>query len=170
MNVLVVCGTAPCFNEDIKNLSILCKEGSCDFMAAGIDAFKRPLPWKYVASGHIEDLSLIKTYAGLHEVKGYKLIHYQPLNGVDIVMQLDMWEGGSSALLGVLAGIKEGYEKIVLCGCPMEGANPGHPGADYSMFQNKWTETVGILGNYVRSMSGFTMQLLGKPTKWWLNE
>jgi hypothetical protein len=138
-------------------------------MAAGMDAFKRPLPWKYVASGHYEDLSFIRAYVDLHKLKDYKLIHYEKHVGVDIVMPLDMWEGGSSALLGVLAGIKLGYHKIVLCGCPMEGANPGHPGADYSMFQGKWTESVSVLCNYVRSMSGFTLKLLGNPDEVWLN-
>ena len=173
MNILIVCGTAPCLEEDINNLRMIVTDGKqlgCDLMAAGIDAFKRPVPWKYVASGHFEDLSLIKDYAGLHKLKGYELIHYQPQVGVDIVVPLDMWEGGSSALLGVMAGIKEGYKKIVLCGCPMEGANPGHPGADYSMFQGKWTESVPVLCNYVRSMSGFTMKLLGSATEEWLRD
>jgi len=170
MNTLVILGTAPCIEEDITNLSAMTKEGDCDLMAAGLDSFKRPVPWKYVASGHYEDLSLINSYAGLHGLKGYKLIHYQLRVGVDIVVSLDVWEGGSSALLGVIAGIREGYKKIVLCGCPMEGANPGHPGADYSMFQGKWTESVSLLCNYVRSMSGFTMKLLGAPTEEWLNE
>jgi hypothetical protein len=137
-------------------------------MAAGIDAFKFPLPWKYAATGHYEDLPDIRAYAKDHKIKGYKLIHYEPSPGVDIVVPRETWEGGSSALMGVMAGIKEGYKKIVLCGCPMEGPNPGHPGADYSMFQGKWTESVSILHQYVRSMSGFTMRLLGKPEAWWL--
>lgn len=173
MNILVVCGSAPCLEEDIKDFKgfyTTDKQIGCDLMAAGLDAFKCPLPWKYVASGHTEDLSSIKAYAGLRKQTGYKLIHYQKHIGVDIVVPLDVWEGGSSALLGVMAGIKLGYNKIVLCGVPLQGANPGHPGADYSMFQGRWTEIVSVLCNYVRSMSGWTRQLLGYPTAEWLNE
>jgi hypothetical protein len=169
MNTLVIMGTAPCLDEDIKNLAEITKGGDCDLMAAGMDAFKRPVPWKYVASGHYEDLPFIKAYAGLHKIKGYKLIHYQLQVGVDIIIPLDMWERGSSALLGVMAARKEGYLKIVLCGCPMEGPNPGHKGADYSMFQGRWTESVSVLHPYVRSMSGFTKKLLSAPDEEWLN-
>jgi hypothetical protein len=162
--VLIIVGSAPCAIEDILNFSTLGND-ECDFMAVGMDAFKSP-----VASGHTEDLSSIKAYAGLRKQKGYELIHYQPLKGVDIVVPLDMWEGGSSALMGVMAALKLGYNKIVLCGVPLEGPNPGHPGADYSMFQGKWTESVSVLCHYVRSMSGFTKGLLGEPTKEWLND
>jgi hypothetical protein len=71
--------------------------------------------------------------------------------------------------MGVMSAMTLGYRKIVLCGVPLEGPNPGHPGADYSMFQGKWTESVSVLCNYVRSMSGFTLKLLGNPDEVWLN-
>ena len=173
MNILIVCGSAPCLEEDINKLKSFYTTDTqigCDLMAAGMDAFKRPVPWKYVASGHFEDLSLIQSYAGLHDLKGYKLIHYQPQVGVDIIEPLEAWEGGSSALLGVFAALGLGYKKIVLCGCPMEGPNPGHPGADYSMFQERWIKEHLALVPYVRSMSGFTKELLGSPDEEWLRD
>jgi hypothetical protein len=171
MNLLIVCGSAPCLQEDINKLKSFFTTANqipCDLMAIGLDAFKQPVPWKYVATGHFEDLPFIKAYAGLHKQKAYKLIHYQRQVGVDIVEPRETWEGGSSALLGVMAAIKLGYTKIVLCGCPMQGANPGHPGADYSMFQSKWEEKKDELLLTVRSMSGFTRVLLGMPTEEWL--
>src|SRR5664280_2396480 len=128
MNILVVCGTAPCLEEDINKLKSFYttdKQIGCDLMAAGLDAFKRPVPWSFVASGHFEDLHLIKAYAVLHKLKDYKVIHYQPQIGVNIIVPLVLWEGGSSALLGVMAALGLGYKKIVLCGVPLVGDNPG---------------------------------------------
>jgi len=172
MDILILCGTAPFIDFDIVKLkSMFNKDDKVNghLMAVGLDAFKRPVPWKYVVTGHFEDFEFISKYAGLHKQKDYLLIHQQPQVGVDIVIPLEEWEGGSSALMGVMAGLRIGYKKIVLCGCPMEGANPNHPGADYSMFQSKWVEKREELFN-VRSMSGFTADLLGEPTREWLLE
>lgn len=169
MKLLVVCGSAPCLKEDLETLGELYR-GKVDFMAVGLDVAMRPVAWKYIATGHFEDIQFIHQYAALHNLKGYKLIHHNKQLGVDIIEPLENWVGGSSALLGVVAALKLGYNKIVLCGCPMAGPNPGHPGADYSMFQDRWVkEAVGI-SPHVRSMSGFTKDLLGSPEGEWLNE
>jgi hypothetical protein len=168
--LLFVIGSAPCCKEDLDRLKAMFPEDqkvSADLMAIGLDVFKNPAPWAYVASGEIGDITFIQEYKKLHGQRGCKVISYEPFPGVDIVLNRIFWEGGSSALLGCLAGIRRGYEKIVLIGCPMQGANPNHPGADYSMFQAKWIEEKGQLSK-VRSMSGFTMELLGEPTKEWM--
>ena len=162
MNVLIIVGTAPCCKDDLRDFIHL-YDGRCDFMAAGKDAAKLPIFWAYVATGHAEDIPDIqKTTAG-------KIIHYEQAPGVDIVQAWDITGiTGSSAHLGALAALALGYKKIVLCGCPLHGPNPGHPGADYKMFQDRWIQTKEVLLPYVRSMSGFTKGLLGAPEKDWL--
>lgn len=159
--VLLVVGSAPCAEEDILNFSLLWKD-TCNFMAVGKDAAKLPCTWLYGVTGHSEDISELRRYCPI-------IIHQEPRPSVDITHPLSAWEGGSSALMGVMSAMTLGYRKIVLCGVPLEGPNPGHPGADYSMFQGKWTENVSVLCNYVRSMSGFTLKLLGNPDEVWLN-
>ena len=84
---------------------------------------------------------------------------------------------GSSALFATLAGLEMGYEKIILAGCPLDCE--GH----FYFAQSK--ETLGpIWLGYdfmawidfremekpVRSMSGYTAKILGRPTKEWQNE
>ena len=83
---------------------------------------------------------------------------------------------GSSALFATLASLAMGYTRIVLAGCPLD--TEGH----YYFQQSK--ETLGPIwlgwdfmawidfaemeeAQQVRSMSGYTAKILGKPTKEW---
>jgi hypothetical protein len=172
MKLLLVAGSAPCLQEDalrFKGLATEDMKGECHLMCIGLDAFKKNFqPWTYVVTGHFEDIFFIKEYAKLQHRNGFKIIHQSVNQDVKIAVPLDQWNGGSSALMGVIAGLGLGYNKIVLCGCPMEGPNPGHPGADYSMFQEKWIKEYLKLIPMVKSMSGFTKDLLGEPTAEWL--
>jgi hypothetical protein len=65
-----------------------------------------------------------------------------------------------------------GYKKIILCGCPMQGSNLTAPKkAQYNCFQEGWLLFAKkMFEDKVRSMSGWTKDFLGYPTKEWLNE
>ena len=86
-----------------------------------------------------------------------------------------MWHG-SSALFGVLCCIAMGYQKIVLAGAPLDGK--GHwyytdiPGPKWTgeTYQAWFEFAAAKKAEMVKSMSGYTAQLLGKPSKKWLNE
>jgi hypothetical protein len=83
----------------------------------------------------------------------------------------DSW-AGSSGLFAVKVGLIEGFERIVLAGVPMQAAR-GHiedaaPWTDCSSFTSGWHIQRKLLGLFVRSMSGWTAELLGKPTRAWL--
>ena len=70
---------------------------------------------------------------------------------------------GSSAMLGLKVGLRLGYRKIILAGVPI---NEGH----YAAFQVGWRLNADLLRRCpVRSMSGFTRELLGEYTEEWLN-
>ncbi len=73
---------------------------------------------------------------------------------------------GSSSLLATKAMIKQGFDKIVLCGCPLEGTNKDN--LSYTQFQRGWMKHRVSLGDKVRSMSGWTKEFLGEPTKEWV--
>jgi hypothetical protein len=167
MNTLIIIGAAPNAIDDLSQF-VKINDKDCDYMAVGVDAVIYPINWQYVATGHKEDIPSIKSIVELNGCAP-KIISYDPFPFVEVVEPLEGWEGGSSALLGTLAALKEGYTKIVLCGCPLEGPNHNHPGADYKMFQAKWDSLLDTLWPYIKSMSGHTKDIFGLPTVEWLN-
>ena len=84
---------------------------------------------------------------------------------------------GSSSLYAIKCLMKEGYEKIILCGCPMD-SNAGHLepdakkrfGKSAEHFKKGWGQALPFIGENVRSMSGWTRELLGEPDRGWLHE
>ena len=86
----------------------------------------------------------------------------------------DMWHG-STALFAVLTSLAMEYERIVLAGAPLDlkghwhdlpgVTGPGWTGQTYMA----WLDfAVTPDSSKVRSMSGYTAQILGRPTKEWL--
>lgn len=83
-----------------------------------------------------------------------------------------LWHG-SSALFAVLCCIAMGYQKIVLAGAPLDGK--GHwyytdiPGPKWTgESYQAWFEFAACeQANMVKSLSGYTKQLLGEPTEGW---
>lgn len=86
---------------------------------------------------------------------------------------------GSSGALGVSVakavmaenGVSEKDARIVLCGLPLTNG-PHYYGGEHDFtwekqYQSRWQQNQDKLTN-VRSMSGWTADLLGKPTKAWL--
>jgi hypothetical protein len=82
--------------------------------------------------------------------------------------------GGSSGLLGT-EGALAVADRIVLCGIPLDPGQVhykrprrgGWPPA--KMYRLAWNEVYPKLKDRVRSMSGWTKELLGAPTVEWLN-
>jgi hypothetical protein len=160
---LIVMGSAPCAKEDYeKAISMI--ESDYDILGVGIDYCKVDKPIKYFATYHTKDLpSMQDKFCTI-------ICHRQYNNMVDIVRGIDVRKepSGSSALLGTLVAIDQGYSKIILCGCPLEGKNIKEQ--PYKMFWGGWRYHYEGVKWFVRSMSGWTMRLLGEPTKLWVND
>lgn len=83
-------------------------------------------------------------------------------------------DSGSSGLFGVKVALEDfGFSKIICCGIPMEiwGAHfrtPNQPWATAHRFRVAWEQALPHLSGRVRSMSGWTAGLLGKPDEAWL--
>jgi len=80
---------------------------------------------------------------------------------------------GSSGLLAVKIGLLEGFGRIVLAGVPME-ASAGHykRGQTWQQaprYRSGWTAHKDEMLGTVRSLSGWTRELLGAPDADWLN-
>ena len=158
---LIIIGSAPCFGDDL--LKVLNKVWGWDYMAIGLDAIDKHLGHiGFMATYHPDDIK--PAFSKREHVNGntdYQVISHVEKEGVDIVYPYKA-PSGSSALLGVLAGIKLGYDKIILCGCPMDGA--------YEQFRQGWQAHLDEYVGKVRSMSGWTKNFLGEPTGEWLAE
>lgn len=96
------------------------------------------------------------------------------------IVKTTVWHGldigGTSSMFGVRVGIALGYDKIILAGVPLDGAgyfflpptkNISNHGDRAT--QITWERQKEFLSERVRAMSGFTKNLLGEPTKEWLN-
>lgn len=86
---------------------------------------------------------------------------------------------GTSANLAFKIGLALDYSRIVLAGCPMDNSGnwykPLIPENDVKKYKDhrahlgKWMEiATRPVGRFVRSMSGNTADLLGRPTREWL--
>ncbi|MCK5616765.1 hypothetical protein KAR91_83660, partial [Candidatus Pacearchaeota archaeon] len=86
-----------------------------------------------------------------------------------------VWHG-SSALFAVLCCIAMGYTKIVLAGAPLDGKghwyDPHIKGPRWTCeTYQAWFEFAACeQANMVKSLSGYTAQLLGEPVEEWLYE
>jgi hypothetical protein len=81
--------------------------------------------------------------------------------------------GGSSGLLTVKVLLEEGFDRIVLAGVPLNshGAHfyaPNELWRTAVQFRKAWNAHLGELRGKVKSMRGWTRELLGEPTREWL--
>jgi hypothetical protein len=174
---LMIIGSAPCAQEDLSvfdRMAVPVCHGidPFDYMAVGLsslDVVDRN--FKYIANNHPVNIPKIRQIMKeRHEAAGgnwqYQIIGPAPDPGVDIVEPYRP-PTGSSAITGALAAIRMGYEKIILIGCPLTGKSPtgGNP---YEEFRAGWEAKKDELTGKVKSMSGFTRELLGEPTGEWL--
>lgn len=79
---------------------------------------------------------------------------------------------GSTGLLGVKALLEEGFDRIVLAGIPMTAEQSHYyspkPWSSAPSFRKGWVRYQKQIAPFVKSMSGWTMELLGAPTAEWL--
>lgn len=83
--------------------------------------------------------------------------------------------GGSSGMLATFAALRIGASKVILCGIPIDPAmrhyhehKRGAAWKEASKYQRHWKDSVVEFRDRVRSMSGWTAELLGTPSKSWL--
>ncbi len=82
--------------------------------------------------------------------------------------------GGSSGLFSVRVLRHEGFTRIVLAGVPVS-IEAGHivrqkPWNAAKHYWKGWTKHKSEIAPFVRSMSGWTKELLGAPDKHWLGQ
>jgi hypothetical protein len=181
---LVITGSAPCVLDDLASIP---DRARFDFMliGAGSPATLNIRNLAYHVS-HENDFAAIRERRGSNGLNtDYETFSNRQHPGVDHVLA-DLTPptcspgcqprlgsndprnhhhySGSSAMLGLKIALRLGYKKIILAGVPL---NKGQ----YFNFQVGWRWIADLLRCCpVRSMSGFTMEILGKYTEEWLND
>jgi len=182
-DIIIVIGIAPCLEEDLFNIT----SSSLylfDYMAIGVDCSDRVLfDIQHAASYHPDEfIEFKKRRKSIGANLNYET--HSHMNGrlnkgnntFEEVLVNHIWPlvakhpySGSSSLLGCQAAIGLGYNKVIMCGCPMTGQNPNKKSHYYDVFQQGWIKFApSMFGNKVKSMSGWTKEFLGCPTEEWL--
>jgi hypothetical protein len=156
----IILGSAPCAAADLRAIPEAVRRAA-DIIAVGVDALAlSPLPIKYITTYHPEDVPEIKT-----RCPNAVIVAHVAAPGVDVVEPYTP-PSGSSALCGALFALRAGYERIILCGCPLTGK--AKAGNDYAAFREGWEKKKDLVAEKVRSMSGWTKTFLGAPPQDWL--
>lgn len=167
-------GDAKCLQADLAAASKLCDyDAVCACNNAGLHYKGRldywvtlhPLPARYWPG--MTDALRRRLKEGRNRPQTWA---HKASGGVD--RYISDW-AGSSGLFGVRVLLEEGFERIVLCGVPMnrEGAHfydESRPWDTAGSFHKGWEKHMDILRPHVRSMSGWTLTRLGAPTPEWL--
>jgi hypothetical protein len=160
MKPLLILGSAPCLREDLAAALVLVEDP--DFMIIG------PKPYtmlggavkpQYMACYHPKFIPEMKSEMGADVVA----ISHQNRPGVDMVVEYKR-PSGSSALLGVQAALLLGYDRIILCGCPLSDRRYNR------QYSPGWKVAFDDVVGRVKSMSGWTAELLGEPDQNFIGE
>lgn len=84
---------------------------------------------------------------------------------------LDNW-GGSSGLFAVQVAAEVGADRVVACGMPLDRSPHYHGRAEWDAadaFRPAWERRIDEMAD-VRSMSGWTAELVGRPDADWIRE
>jgi len=157
-------------------------EGIVDYdtMCVNYSALICPHPFEHYAAGdaHMSDMQRI---AKSLPQKVIKHAWNAGCPGFDVRWMRNGRGGwnGTSANLAVKIGLSLDYTRIVLAGCPMDNSgnwykpmlknNDIKANKDHRHHLWKWCEiATRPIGKFIRSMSGNTADLLGRPTREWL--
>lgn len=111
----------------------------------------------------------------------YQTIYFERMKGkpapkIDHVIEY-RWphlDSGSSGLYAVKALLDLGFDRIVLAGVPMTQGG-GHflrqePWDAHNRFRGAWVGAIPHIAGKVKSMSGWTQEILGSPSPEWLTQ
>jgi hypothetical protein len=174
---LVVMGTGRCLWDDLAMV-----KGNPDYMAINMSGCFVPKKISHWASKHPGGLPY---YIGLYHENFYPTdtdngnfnfmahifrpqIYSHAPERAEVIWDFAGRDDGSSSMFGVMVGLVLGYDPIWLAGVPIDGSGrfydpPGMAPFDYGYYQQFWSAKVPIFENRVKSFSGFTATLLGKP-------
>lgn len=155
----IILGGAACVWKDLQQL----QPWPADIIGineAGRDYTGRLAHWVTL---HPEKLG--RWRAGRAGNQDYQAHAHRRATGCGPVVLHNHW-GGSSGLFAVKVALELQYTEIVLCGVPMDPQPHYHrPGRwpAFRLYRRHWAKHLDQIAPHVRSMSGWTRELLGAP-------
>lgn len=174
MTIALVLGGARCVYDDIAAAQKLV---TTDIVVAVKDigiTWPTPHYWATLHPERVPKELAERRRSGLPDPIAIYTYNKRIPKGIDLPYHVVDLKGGSSGLLGVMVAL-EVADKAVVCGVPLDPRQPhyrrpkkqGWPPA--TMYRIAWKQVHSKLKDRVRSMSGWTRELLGEPTAEWVN-
>lgn len=172
--VAVIAGSAEClWNDRDELLKIMAIDRGVIVDVACINhtAIHWPNAFKFWISWHTE------LFAELKDRVSCGPITIGPDDTIEVAYMKTFpgFMASDSSLYAVKVLLDMDYDRIILCGVPLDNTRKFYdaPGAELpqhasSNIQKAWKFEAKSFNDRVRSMSGNTMRLLGKPTEKWL--
>jgi hypothetical protein len=169
----VVVGSAPCRDDDLERLN----GAAADFIAVNRAGIVLPRVDHWISiHGEFLVKDLDRRIAAGRDLPRVVVGNF--MNG-NHDQRLVRWEvcpyPGSSSMYAVRWALFWGYRRIVLCGVPLTGDQTLHPDGTttkeckgYHVYYDGWEvvmKRIPELTDYVRSMSGWTRETFGEPTR-----
>ena len=179
--VLLIVGDATGVMDDLAKFIEICPDGF-DTMAINYSA--KLIPWQiqhFIAGdSHMEDMQRMAQRLPDECLKHCWNPKSDGFNIRWLKNGITGWNG-TTANLGIKIGIALGYTRIVLAGVPMDDSGNWYcrlipdddikQGKDHRSHLWKWNEIASRpISRLIRSMSGNTAELLGQPTREWIEE
>lgn len=188
MRTLIVCGSAPCLFDDYNNVSpwddVMLVNGACTALSVA----------EHMLAGHTDKAEAFvaarrKTFPEAKPIRVHATMTDKHLAEAKVLFpsvtdwhSKDMCTGATSVAKGVRIGFKLGYDRVVICGAPMDGSGyfkgEAPVGHDCHRIGDPEKQAHRVMEGYRRkfkklaetefkgrvfSMSGFTRQVLGGP-------
>ena len=171
----LVLGSANCLRDDLRRALAMGEfEGVVAAKHAGVEWTGELDAWVSLHPDRFQ--SLIAERAKKGSPPAQRHYGHQAYPGVCEAMDYkfkDQRRSGSSGLFACKVAIDLGFDRLVLCGIPLEKEFGRIDGKSHwngaTSFRQGFLEARPSLMGRARSMSGWTQLILGAPTSEWLN-
>lgn len=184
---LLVVGSAPCLFDDLEMAKATRPDAHVMLINEAAGAVEKA---EHMLAGHCDKAQMFLDYR-LKKFPGSRpIIHATHRQDMPDLPCVDYWWheakiGGTSAWKAARIGVGMGYKEIILCGCPMdltgyfnpsdtksfrhecrrvgEPLDDGSPSQLTLRYRREFVRNAQRFGHNVRSMSGWSREILGAP-------
>lgn len=170
----IVLGSAECMMHDVQQIAEWAHETKPLIIAVNDAGWLWPGPLDHWVTLHAENLP---AWQKKRPPDGYRTWSRPKPDGIETDHRLSHWGVGSSGLFAVTVALHLGCERVVLCGMPMDSRpyacehakwDDVWPESEVGIHRDGWTYHLPKMEGRVKSLSGWTRELLGAPTEEWL--
>ena len=178
--ILIVLGCGRNVWQELKELKELMHGLKFSVMCINDIAFQLIGDFSHAVSLHPEFLPAVRVLRPTRSLGHFYTHSEKAKPGVDMVWNIPN-VGGTSSMFGCKIAVLMGYEKIIMCGVPLDKLGHYYDPADQDNQNNydgkendivwiEFRQTGYTSKKRIRSMSGRTRKIFGFPTKEWLME